>query len=119
MFIFMHDLHQRFGNVLDAFHPYHLGTSNEVDLEAFQKMLAPFNFKPYDIQNVFDWLDMRNRKRLRGDAIEFAKVGNPAKLSHYARNSAERKQDDVLYCHKNPVSTSSLSLLLFILMFLD
>ncbi|CAD7952859.1 unnamed protein product [Amoebophrya sp. A25] len=86
---------QRFGNLLDAFHPYHIGTSNEVDHDAFARMLLPFNFKPYDIQNVFDWLDSKNKKRIRGTAIEFARVGNPSKLTTFSRNSAERQQDEI------------------------
>eukprot|EP00392_Amoebophrya_sp_AT5.2_P015593 g15806.t1 len=86
---------QRFGNILDAFHPYHIGTSNELDMESWTKMLVPFNFKLHDVQNVFLWLDMLDKKRIRGTSIEFAKVGAPSKLSRYERMSAERNQDEV------------------------
>ncbi|CAD7967144.1 unnamed protein product [Amoebophrya sp. A120] len=86
---------QRFGNILDAFHPFHIGTSNELDLESFARMLQPFQFKDFDVKNVFEWMDLLDKKRIRGQAVEFAKVGAPSKLTRYARHSAERNQDDV------------------------
>lgn len=85
-------LSNRFGNVVDAFHPYHIGTSNEIDLESWMKLNEGFGFKSHDLKNVFEWLDVRGTRMIRGSAIELAKNVAP-KMTQVANMSQEERRD--------------------------